>query len=174
MTKLNRSYVSHLTINESAVWPGGEWTPTPPGWAVIQVVEGSGCWMGPQGNQELGTGAVLLMSSNVSGHVRAEGSAALLLRFFFVALERLTGLITLSEQRFFEAISAKQPFALRIFATQSSIADRMNQLSLGRNPGGLRFRLQLIQLFVEAFANETSKEIPALLAPPDAKARLEE
>ena len=174
LTKLNRSaYVPHLTIRESLVPPGGEWMPKLPGWALVQVAAGSGYWMGLEVNQELAPGAVLLLSALVRGNIRASSLGGLRLQVFPVEPARLTGLISLGEQRFLETAAVKAEFSQLIFSPCSPIATRMKELCAGGSQGGALFRLQLLQLFIEIFDKAMKSHLAAPGASPDAKQRLQ-
>jgi len=174
MTKLDRPYVPHLTIKESSLSPGEEWLPKLTGWALIQVAAGTGYWLGWQMNHELETGTVLLLSAQVRGNIRASRLGALRLHSFPVEPGRLTGLITLNEQRFFEAAAAKEELSLQIFPPHSPLATNVKMLCASANRGGLLFRLQWLQLFIEAFGDEIKPDRPEPAPSTAAKERLQE
>jgi AraC-like DNA-binding protein len=171
MAKLDR-YEPHLGIRELFVPPGGEWTPQLSGWTLIQVNAGSGYWMHPRLNQEINAGSVLLLAPNVQGNIRASRLGELSLYFFSVEPERLTGLITLGEQRYFETATFKDELALQIFSPASPLAEKMKMLCLDRNRGGSIFRLQLLQLFIEAFGSDFEQKALPPETSQDAKERL--
>src|SRR5215510_13084841 len=115
MTRLDRYYVPHLTIRESSLPPGHEWSPKPSGWALIQVASGAGYWMDAQYHEELATGSVLLLSASARGAIRASRLGEMVLRLFPVEPVRLAGILTLNEQRFIETTAAKDEFSIQIF-----------------------------------------------------------
>jgi AraC-like DNA-binding protein len=154
MKKPERIYEPHLAIREFSVPPGGEWAPRSPGWSLIQVGCGTGYYLRPQSSQELEMGTVLLGAGHVQGNIRASQLGGLSLYSFSVIPARLTGLITLGEQDFLELASSRKEFPLRILPPHSPVAVKMRELYAGRNSGGLLFRLNLLQLFVEIFGSE--------------------
>ena len=88
--------------------------------------------------------------------------------------ERLTGLITLSEQRFVQAAASNEKFSLRILPPHSPVAMNMKGQCANRTGSGCLFRLQLLQLFIEVFGNELKQEVSRPEANSDAKERLRE
>lgn len=155
--------------------PQDEWTPGFRGWVMCQIESGTGYWMHPQLNQELETGTVLLLASEASGSIRAsQVGGGLTLYFFKVEPARLTGLITLGEQVFFETGAYKEIATLKILPPQSLVATRMKGLCAQRNQNGCLFRLQLLQLFFEVFGNELKPGLSRPEAAADAKERLRE
>jgi AraC-like DNA-binding protein len=174
MTKLDRSYEPHLVIREMYLPPGLEWVPRFSGWSLIQVGSGTGYFLKPGMNQELEPGMALLLAAEVRGSIRASQLGGLSLYFFPVEPERLTGLITLEEQAFFETAAFKEKHSIKILPPQSPVATKMTGLCADRLRSGSSFRLQLIQLFFEAFGNELKPEPPKPDACLDAKERLQE
>jgi AraC-like DNA-binding protein len=154
MKKPERTYEPHLAIREVSVPPGGEWGPRSPGWLLIQIKSGTGYFLQPQLRQELEPGTVLLMAGNTPGSIRASQLGGLFLCSFSVIPTRLTGLITLGEQDFLDLAASRKEFVLRVLAPDSPIAVKMMGLCADRNSGGLFFRLNLLQLFVEVFGRE--------------------
>src|SRR5262245_39542878 len=98
MAKLDVAYEPHLTILDLQIAAGGEWVPRLRGWSVIQVHTGTGYWLHPEGNLELLPGSVLILAEGVGGNIRASQLSPAILRYFRVEPERLTGLMTLTEQ----------------------------------------------------------------------------
>jgi AraC-like DNA-binding protein len=169
MKKPNRSYEPHLTMKEFSVRPGGEWAPGLIGWTLIHVSDGAGYCLQPQLNQELEPGAVLLISGELQGVIRASHLSALTLHLFSVMPVRLAGLLTLSEQNIFQVAAARNE--LRIVPPENPVALKMKELCADGKKSGLLFRLKLFQLFVEAFGKDL--EQPAIVgAATDARGRL--
>lgn len=174
MTKPDRSYIPHLTIQEVSIAPGGEWSQRMSGWTLIFISSGLGYWMGERANKELDAGAAFLLSCQSRGTIRSSQIGGLQLQFFSVEPARLTGVITLGEQRFFDSAASKPEFSIRVFAPDNSIAANMRELIANRGRNGSWLRLQLLRLFIEAFGDdlkmEPTKQPPQL----QAKERLEE
>jgi AraC-like DNA-binding protein len=168
----SESFEPHLAIREFSLPPSAEWTPRPAGWSLIQVKEGAGYYLDAALNRELETGAVLVTGGGTSGSIRASQLGGLTLRWFSIFPARLTGLLALGEQRFFEAATADRPFAAKIIPAQHRLSTRMNELSGDRGGAGLLLRLRLLELFVEFFENELEQAAPAAAKPSDARKRL--
>jgi len=144
------------------------------GWSLIQVGSGTGYFLKSGMNQGLEPGMVLLLSAEVLGNIRASQLGGLSIYLFPVEPERLTGLITLEEQAFFETAAFKEKHSVKIFPPHSPVATKMRELCADRVRSGSSFRLQLVQLFFEAFGNELKPEPPKPDSTLDAKQRLQE
>ena len=171
MKKSNRTYDPHLTLSEFSLRPGAEWTPRSAGWTVIQVSDGTGYCLQPDLNQELETGSMLIITGDTAGVIRASNLGNLSLHSFNVMPARLTGLLTLSEQSFFQMAAARKDLSLKIVPPLHPVALRMKELCAGGNKAGLLFRLNLFQLFVEVFSKELDQPTDAPAAA-DARERL--
>jgi len=171
---LEGSSEPHLVINEAALRPGEEWRPRSPGWAFVQVASGTGYWLHPRLNQELAAGAVLLLAEPTQGSIRASQLGGVSLHFFHVAPQRLTGLVTFSEQQFLETAGLREDLAVRYFQPGSPVAAKLNELCAHRNGNAFPFRLQLLQLFVEVIGPELKAQTTKPEAPVDARERLRE
>jgi AraC-like DNA-binding protein len=164
----------HLALREASLAPGAEWIPDTSEWILVQIAAGDGYWMGTQGNHELQAGAVILLSGQVRGLIRASCLGQMLLQFAALEPERLTGVLTLSEQQSFAAAARKEEFSLKIFPPTSGIAARMRELCALRRRVGLPFRLRTLDLFAEALGEALEKEsaVSTVSTPVDAKDRL--
>jgi len=154
MKKPEWIYEPHLVMREVSVPPGGEWVPRSPAWLLMQIAQGNGYCLQPQLSRELETGTVLLAAGRAPGSIRASQLSGLLLSSFTVIPARLTGLITLGEQDFLARAASRTEFSLRILPPGHPVAVKMRELFGGGNADGLSFRLNLLQLFVEAFGSE--------------------
>lgn len=154
MKKPERIYEPHLVVCEVSVPPGGEWVPRSPGWLLAQITRGTGYCLQPQSSQELETGAVILATGRAPGSVRASQLGGLWLSSFSVNPARLTGLITLGEQDFLAQAASRPELSLRILPPHDPVAVKMGELCAAGNSRGLLSRLNLLQLFVEAFGYE--------------------
>jgi AraC-like DNA-binding protein len=171
MKKSESCYEPHLILQEVSIPPGGEWKPQGSGWSVMQISEGTGYHLHPLLNRELETGAVLVAAAAARGTIRASQLGAVSICSFNVIPARLTGLITLGEQQFFETATAvREPCLL---APGHDVALRMRQLSGERGRAGLLFRLRLLDIFAELFGHQPAQ--PAFLEDSsDAKKRLQD
>src|SRR5690242_4208282 len=108
MKKPQRTYEPHLTLRQFSLPPGTEWTPHWASWTLIHVTEGAGYCLQPDNNLDLENGSVLLINGEMRGVIRASNLSSLTLHAFTVMPTRLTGLLTLSEQSFFQAAATRK------------------------------------------------------------------
>jgi len=170
--KADSGFSPHLLIEEVVTQAGDEWEPRMPGWSLIQVRSGEGYWLHPRANQKLEAGAMLLLADPAQGCLRASLLGEVFLHYFRVEPERLTGLISLTEQRFFEAAASAQELAMQVLPRDSSPSVRFKDLCLNRNGQGFAFRLQLLQLFAEVVGGGMHAGPVEPGAQPDAKERV--
>lgn len=170
--RVDRSYQQHLVVNEVALAPGREWAPQLRGWAFIYLAYGVGYWLHPRSNHQLPTGAVLVLSDQAQGCFRTSQLGQAVLQYFHIKPERLTGLVTLGDQRFLQNASRQDRFSFRVFAPSDPICERFKQLQDNRHGNNFPRRLKLLEMFIhtfgEEFANEKSEAAPGN----DAKVRL--
>ena len=169
MKKMKPAYESHLTMREVSLRPGAEWAPRWASWTLIHVAEGGGYCLQPELNQQLETGAVLLITGDIQAVIRASNLGVLSLRLYSVMPARLAGFLTLSEQSFFQAATSRK--GLRIISPPHPVAIQMKELCTSGNKGGLLFRVKLLHLFVEVFNNEIEQP-PKRRSACDARERL--
>jgi AraC-like DNA-binding protein len=160
MKKLQQKYQPHLVIQECVLLPGAEWAPQPNGWTFIQAGEGLGYYLQSNLSRELETGTVLLSVSEFPGCIRASRLSELSLSFFSVIPDRLTGLLTIGERSYLQTEAPGNLTRFRVLPPQSPVALKMKQLREWPNLEGVRIRLKLIELFVEAFAKEFEQKQP--------------
>jgi AraC-like DNA-binding protein len=171
MKNSDRAYEGHLAIREFSIPAGGEWSAPLTEWSVIRV-GGAGYYLQPQVNQELEAGSVILIPGGVKGSIRASLLGALSAHAFSVTPARLTGLITLIEQRQLEMAASRQENAVQIFSGTSPAAAKMKELQAGKKRDGLLFRLKLLEFFVELAGPELAQTAPEGETS-DAKTRLQ-
>ena len=164
-------FEGHLAIREFSVRAGEEWVTPPSGWTIIQIGKGPGYCLQPQRNQELETGSVLLTTGAVKTSIRASQLVDLSFHGFSIVPARLMGITTLIEQTILEAAAAGKETAT-IFPPDSPTAVKMQELHAGQEQNSLRFRLKLLQFFVELIAPELKQAAP-ISAPTDARQRLQ-
>jgi len=169
MNKSKPAYEPHLTMREVSLRPGTEWTPRRAAWTLIHVTGGAGYCLQPELNRELGTGALLLITGEMPGVIRASNLGPLSLQLYTVMPTRLIGLLTLSEQKLFQTAASRNNF--RILPPPHPAAVQMKELCASGNKTGLLFRVKLFQLFVELF-NQELEQPPCVRADSDARERL--
>ena len=157
-------------MGELTLLPETEWAPRLPGWVLCQITSGTGYWLHPQLNYELANGSVILFSARCGGSIRASQVGGARLLFFNVEPKRLTGLVTLGEQLYFETAAVRDKF--QIFPAHSVIAVKMQGLAVQPNQKGCLFRLHLVELFLEVFGNKLNPEASRPGSTADARERL--
>jgi AraC-like DNA-binding protein len=170
--KLNGSYELHLTVRETSLPAGAEWSPQFSSWLMIQIEAGTGYWIHTRQNLALERGTVLVLPPDSDGAILASQVGNLSLSFFGVDPMRLMGLMTVAEQAFFRAAASQQEFSTRVLAPDEALAMKLQESFRDRKQVGSLYRLQLLQIFLAAFGEELSQE-PAESQPvADAKQRL--
>jgi AraC-like DNA-binding protein len=154
MAKSDNSYEHHLVMKEICIRPGQDWPLQLSGWSMVLMREGVAYLRHQLRNQELARGAVLLAAQRPEGSILASQLGDASLHVFTLEPQRLTGLITLCEQRFFEAAASRCETPPQILPQQSPVALKLSELAAHPNRNSLLFRLQLLQIFFEAFGNE--------------------
>ena len=169
--KAVRSFEPHLVISEITLPRSAEWAPQLPGWSFIQVRSGISYWWQPSGAVELPPGSVLVITGEIQGGFRASQLSDVSMAYFCMDLEKLWGLLSLSEQNSLKQAVAREPCALRILPPTDALAERFNNLSLNKSVGGFSMRLQLLQLFTDLF-ERALKEDANHVQPLDGRGRL--
>ena len=167
------SFEPHLAVKEVALPPGEEWTVPTPGWSFLRVTRGGGYWLHPRMNYDLIPGSVLVISDRAKGVVRASQLGEAVIHYFRLQPERLTGLVTLGEQQFFQRAATQDHLTARLFDPTTAISQKFKTVceNLG-GPSTFPVRLDLLALSVYAFGDELLKQISLQEAVFDAKARL--
>ena len=169
---LNGSYEPQLIIRTMELPSGGEWSPEFPGWSVIHVSQGEGYWLHPRMNCELLTGAVVLLSDQIKGSIRASQVGKLRLHFFRTEPRKLTGLVTMAEQKMLQDAAADEKLSLRVLAPNAQFSERFSKLSAKEAGNNFPERAQLLQLFLEVFGGTFQQPEASGAAAFDAKERL--
>lgn len=140
-----------MVINELILPPGGEWSPQLPGWLVIHVTSGVGYWLHPRLNWELKPGAIVLLSEQIQGCVRASQVGELRLHFFRTEPEKLTGLVSLADQALMQSAAGDEKLSLRLLPPNTQFSDKVRDLSSEKARNTLPARVKLLHLFLEVF-----------------------
>jgi AraC-like DNA-binding protein len=144
----------HLVVHELDVPMGGEWMPHFRGWCFLQIKSGVSYWHHPSGSQELSPGVSLVFTRQTNGGLRASQLSAVGLAYFCVEPEKLTGLLSLSEQRCLKQAAAQDNTPLRVLPRTHPISERFKNVCLNQTGATVALRLQLLQLFVDLFGPE--------------------
>ena len=157
-----------------ALLPGGEWSPQLPGWLVIHVSSGVGYWLHPRRNWELEPGAVVLLSDQTRGCVRASEMGELRLHYFRMDPRKLTGLVSLTDQTRLQEAAGDEKLSLRILLPNAQCSDKFRKLGSDNARNTFPARVQLLQLFLEVFGGDFQKPPADLAAAFDARERLKQ
>ena len=168
------SHEPQLVIGEMALLPGGEWSPRLPGWMVIHVSAGVGYWLRPGMSRELQTGAVLLLSDQAQGCLRASQVGDLRLHFFRMEPRKLIGLASMADQTLMQNAAGDEKLSLRVFPPNAQFSDRFRELSSEKARNSLPARVQLLQLFLEAFGGNFQQPQADVTEAFDARERLKQ
>jgi AraC-like DNA-binding protein len=147
----NGSYEPQLVVNELALPPGGEWSPQSPGWLIIHVTAGVGYWLHPRLNWELRTGAVVLLSEQIQGCVRASQVGELRLHFFRTEPRKLTGLVSMSDLALMQSAAGDEKLSLRLFPPNAQFSEKVRDLGSEKARNTFPVRVKLLHLFLEVF-----------------------
>jgi AraC-like DNA-binding protein len=170
--KPDDSYEPQLMINELTLPPGGEWSPQLPGWMVIHVSSGVGYWLHPRSNRELATGAVVLLSDQIRGCVRASQVAELRLHFFRMEPRKLTGLVSMADQTLMQNAAGDEILSLRVLPPNARFSDKLRELGSEQAGNNFPARVQLLQLFLDVFGGNFQQPPADVTGAVDAKERL--
>jgi len=144
----------HLALTELVLQPGNELRLKFSGWYLLRVTSGVAYWLHPRSNQELFTGSVLMCSDRAIGVIRASQVGRVLIHCFRLQPERLSGLVSLGEQQFLQAAAKDDNYSVRVFDQATLISQQFKQVCERSEGSCFSVRLQLLQLFVEAFGND--------------------
>ena len=141
---------------------------------VIHVSSGVGYWLHPGMSRELQTGAVVLLSDQTQGCVRASEVGKLRLHFFRVEPRRLTGLVSLADQTVMQDAAGDEKFSLRVLAPNTHFTDKFRKFGSGNTRNSFPARVQLLQLFIEVFGGNFQQPPDDVTERFDARARLKQ
>jgi AraC-like DNA-binding protein len=162
----------HLVLCEIVLASGSEWTPQLPGWMVIHVSSGVGYWLHPRMNRELPTGAVVVHSDQVRGSIRASQVGELRLNFFRVEPAKLTGMVTMSDQRLLQSAAGDEKLSLRVVPPNPVFSETLKKLNAAELGNRFPVRAQLLLLFLEVFGGDFEQSRLESRAGFDASVRL--
>lgn len=134
--------------------PAGEWPLELPGWVFVQITTGQAYSIHPKLSQELETGAVAGFRQQAKGYIRASQLGEVSLHFFHVQPEKLTGLVTLGEQRYLQNAVGGEPLPPRVFPPAHPVSGKLKKLCAESGGNEFSARLQLLEIFTEAFGDE--------------------
>ena len=148
------TFEPHLTINEMRLPRSAEWTPSFRSWSFIQVRSGISYWQQAGEARELAEGSALVLTGPARGGMRASQLSEVLVSYFCLEPEKLTGLMSLSEQNSMKNAAAGDKLPARMLPPGDPITERFKSLCASQNTGNLWLRMQLLQLFVDLLKGE--------------------
>ena len=148
--------------------------PQLPGWLVIHVSCGVGYWLHTRTSRELQTGAVVLLSDEARGYFRASQLGELRLHFFRVEPRKLTGLVSMADQTLMQHAAGDEKLSLRVLPPNAQFSNKVTELSSEKARNSFPTRVQLLQLFLEAFGGNFQEPQAGVTEIFDARERLKQ
>ena len=167
-----RSFEPHLVIKQFRLGPGREWKFQSQTWSFLRITAGVAYWLHPRNNYDLDTGSTLVLSCQAKGMLRASQLGEVIVHFFEVRPERLSGLVSFGEQRLLQTLGAKEQFIARHFSSKSPLSEKFRALCDMASNSNFAWRWQLLDLFVQAFGEHLANHEAQPEALSDARARL--
>lgn len=137
----------HLTLQELALRPSGEWSPRAQGWYVAHVVEGSGYWLLGGQARELNVDDGFVVAGGSTAVVRASSLGPMRLQYFTVNPQYLIGLLTVGEGRQIENLSAQTAGVSLVFTALEPLGQKMKHLAQLPAQDTLSLRCALLQVW---------------------------
>ena len=162
----------HLVLRQEALQPGKELKLKFSGWYLLRVSSGVAYWLHPRSNHELFTGSVLMCSERAGGVVRASQVGPAQFDCFRVQPDRLSGLVSLSEQQFLQAAGSQDRYAVRVFEPAAALSQKFKNVCEQAAGSCFWQRLRLLELYAEAFGNDLHTYRPSTAPVLDATTRL--
>lgn len=131
------------------------------GWCPCYVGSGISYWQEQGETREIAAGSILLLSAEACGLLRASQLSEVALTYFCVEIEKLPGLLSLSEQHFFKQAAGRKSLAVRVFSPESQMSDRFKTLCSTPGVNDASLRLRLLQFFIDLFQADAGREAAA-------------
>jgi len=125
-------------------------------------------------NWELQAGAVVLLSDQAQGYVRASQAGGLRLHFFRVEPRKLTGLVSMADQTLMQKAAGDETFSLRVLPPDAQFSDKFKELSSEKARSNFPARVHLLQLFLDVFGGNFQQPLPDATQVVDARERLKQ
>jgi len=95
--------VTQLSLQTVQLHPAQEWTIAYSRWCAFRIIDGQGFWLARNEQRALGPGDIGLARPSARGTIRASQLSRLTVAFFFFAPALLETILSISEERFFQA-----------------------------------------------------------------------
>jgi AraC-like DNA-binding protein len=172
--RAGNGFEAHLAVNDFSLPRSAEWQPRFRNWSFVQVRSGISYWQEPGGACELAPGSTLVLAGATPGGLRASQLNEVVLAYACMELEKLGGLLSMSEECALRKAAARDRTSVRILPPDHPVSERFRDLCQGPNKAGFSLRWQLLQLFIDMFKSELEKEPGAAAPNPDGRGRLRE
>lgn len=148
-------------LNKIRLPKGGEWRPSFRGWCVAFIENGFSYWHDQNEVREIEPGSAVVASAEVRGTWRASQLSEVEITHYCIDTEKLSGLLSLSEQHFLKQAARHKSHAARVHSPESLLAAGCAKLQAGSAAPDSAQRLRLLQLFTGAFEWQGELELPA-------------
>ena len=141
------SIEQHLILQESTLFPSGEWVPHSMGWTMLRVANGYGYGFYGGSPREIKLGDTLIAGPSSGLTLRASQLCELKFEFFLVMPARLNGLITVVEWRQLEHVPSQASPRVFYYGAKEALAQKFARLAMLSRRNGLAERSALLQLW---------------------------
>ncbi len=148
-------------LNKIRLLKSGEWKPCFRGWCIAFIENGFSYWRDQNEAREIEPGSVVVASAEARGSWRASQLSEVEIAFYCVDTEKLSGLLSLSEQHFLKQAASHKSHAARVYPPASPMAAAFGKLQAVSAAPDSAQRLRLLQLFTCAFEWQTEMETMA-------------
>ena len=170
--KARPRFEPHLVINGITLPKSGEWRPRFRGWSFIHIRSGDSYWQDPGGAREFSAGYSLVLAAESTGSLRASQLGEVVIAYFCMEPEKLTGLLSLSEQQSLKMAAARESYAPRILPPNDPLAGRFRNICVENNPATFSARLKLLQFFFDLLECESMEDLVESTPELDGRERL--
>jgi AraC-like DNA-binding protein len=162
----------HLALKEIKLPASGEWMPHFRGWCFLQIQSGVCYWQQANWPLDLSAGSSLVFTAAAKGGLRASQLSEAAIAYFCMEPEKLTGVLSLAEQRCLKAAGAQHDGAVRALPATHPASKQFKHLCQTRHGANVSLRLQLLHLFVDLFAHEMDDKLVVSLGDINSRDRL--
>lgn len=145
-----QSFCAHLTVYQSQVRTGREFSPVTAGWSFLRVCGGHGYLLNGNEPSELEPGDLVVIPAGSSVGLRASQLGDLRLCGFGIRTEQLIGFFTAEEQQALNTAVATGTCATRVFKRENAVAHQHAELcELRQNEPAVLVRSAMLSLAVQ-------------------------
>jgi len=145
-----QSFCAHLTVYQSQVRAGREFSPGAAGWSFLRVCGGRGHLLNGSKPSELETGDLVVIPAGANVGLRASQLGDMRLCGFGIRPEQLIGFFTAEERQALHTKAATGTYAARVFKQEDAVARQHAALcEFRRNEPGVLVRSTMLSLAVQ-------------------------